>query len=463
MSPFPRSRHCWKKNADNYVLRRGDTVSGILEAVFGKYGSSGYQKGLRIFRLLNPDIPNLNRIYAGQTVWLPTAALRNQPWYASLFDASGNIITTRPPTASGPSPPPPPEKHHGPLQTVASLLGARLQDRGTYYFPRPGRTDAKLDLAKYPILETPDHQRTLILPSTLGSQEMSDLDLPTIQSFWPSLSVLTVAADAPVGHILDAYVSTMPGGSSGPDTVRFIDRGVKVSVSARWWLDTPVTEADGGLAKARTGILPYGGPDAAIPGSLMAYLARHGILLKAVDGSTPEKEDPPASASLKQIPSTQPKAFVAGLTAALGLSYSTGVSISFPYCGLQIPAVTNLITTREGRSVLVDFGSFYGDAIASIERSGLQVLSIRAGEPRRRITEQILTTVGFHYKKNPTFTVPSIHAAYGVKFSVPGFLVTKGASKEQLLSLAPLDPALVQWFTYKGFDILYIVTQEAKS
>jgi hypothetical protein len=161
----------------------------------------------------------------------------------------------------------------------------------------------------------------------------------------------------------------------------------------------------------------------------------------------------------QKIQAGQPKAFVAALAAAMGLSYSTGVSISFPYCGMQIPAVTNLITTQAGRSILVDFGDFYGDAISAIEHSGLPVVSIRGEEPRRSITKKILTAAGLSYQTNPTFAAPSRQGAYGVTVSVPGFLVNQASSRHQLLSLVPLSPTLVQWFAFRGLGIVQLFTQ----
>jgi hypothetical protein len=460
-----------KENAKKYVLRRGDTVSGILSGVFGKYGTASHQKGMRIFKLLNPGVTNLDRVYAGQAIWLPTAALRNQPWYASLFDTSGRITALQPapPTTNTPPQPPQPpappsQDRDAPLQSVARLLGAQLHDRGTYYFPRSGMADAKLNLANCPVLEFPDRRRTLIVPPTPGKRYLSDGDLSAIRSFWPCLSILPVAADSPVGHILDALVKLQPDWSSGPNTVQFLDRGVRVSVHARWWLDLPepagARNPEKALSRTRLGVLPPCGPNAAIPSSLVDYLALHGILLKTTDGPLPEMAEPVGLATpLQEIQPGQPEAFVAALATAMGLSYSTGVSISFPYCGMQIPAVTNLITTQTGRSILVDFGDFYGDAISAIEQSGLPVVCIRGEEPRRNITEKILTAAGLSYQADPTFAAPSRQGAYGVTVSVPGFLVNQASSRHQLLSLVPLAPTLVQWFAFRGLDIVQIFTQ----
>jgi hypothetical protein len=323
--------------------------------------------------------------------------------------------------------------------------------------------DAKLNLADCPILEFPDKGRLLIVPPGPGKQDLPTMDLSAIRSYWPGLSILPVGLASSVEHILDAVVKARPNRSSGRDTVHFLDHGAQVSVNARWWLDEPeagqTSSPERGASRIRTAVIPSFGPNAAIPISLVNYLAQHSIFLKAIDGSQPEGANPPGPSSLQEIPAAQPKAFVAALAAAMGLSYSTGVSISFPYCGMQIPAVTNLITTRAGRSILVDFGSFYGDTITAIEHSGLRVVSIRSGEPCRSIIEKLLTAAGLSYQTDPSFSVPSTRAAYGVHFCIPGFLVNRASSRGQLLSLAPLAPAVVQWFTSRGLDIVQIATQ----
>lgn len=81
-----------QKNSMNYVVMRGDSVSSIISRILGGNTPRSYKEALEIFKYLNPDIKDLNRIQAGQTVTLPTRKTMEAPWYPGLFDGSGNMV-----------------------------------------------------------------------------------------------------------------------------------------------------------------------------------------------------------------------------------------------------------------------------------------------------------------------------------------------------------------------------------
>jgi hypothetical protein len=85
-----------KEHAAAHTVIPGDTVSRLLAAHFGRYGTKSYNEALTLFKALNPQVKNVNLIMVGQTLWLPDESIRNELWYESLFDASGNVATMPP-------------------------------------------------------------------------------------------------------------------------------------------------------------------------------------------------------------------------------------------------------------------------------------------------------------------------------------------------------------------------------
>ncbi|MBW2100937.1 MAG: hypothetical protein JRG68_09340, partial [Deltaproteobacteria bacterium] len=79
--------------SSKYIIKKGDCVSILISRKYGPYGTKSYKEGIKIFEVINPDIPNLSHIYQGQRINLPDPSIKNQPWYEGLFDASGNINT----------------------------------------------------------------------------------------------------------------------------------------------------------------------------------------------------------------------------------------------------------------------------------------------------------------------------------------------------------------------------------
>ena len=73
-----------------YTVQKGDCVSILISTKYGSYGTEPYKQGIELFRMINPDIKNLDRIYAGQDILIPDPAILDQPWYQSLFESSAD-------------------------------------------------------------------------------------------------------------------------------------------------------------------------------------------------------------------------------------------------------------------------------------------------------------------------------------------------------------------------------------
>ena len=74
-----------KANSFEYKVQAGDCVSKIISTQFSRYGKISYNEGIKLFKFINPDIVNLNRIYAGQIINVPVPSIRKEPSYKSLI------------------------------------------------------------------------------------------------------------------------------------------------------------------------------------------------------------------------------------------------------------------------------------------------------------------------------------------------------------------------------------------
>lgn len=458
ISTFPE---LLKSKASEYVIQKGDTVSLILSRSFGNVTSKAYQDARKIFQLINPEVSSLDMIKIGQSVWVPQTAVLNEPWYPSLFDNAGNLLRSENISSGNPapSPPPLPPAPRSSLEKAATLLEGKALTKGVYYFPRPDTDDLKLDLSRFPVLELQDRSRALLVPpaSTSGS-DLTKSDVSAIKSFWKSLSILPVDPNAPPEEILEAFFNSE--NNKGMDNlVSFSDNGITVSVRARWWLKQSHDKNTASPSVApKVGLIPSLDTDGGNTAAILSYLSKHGIVLKSIkdnEKKTPERAKfsvllPPA------IPSAPPKTLVAALMTELALSYSPDVAISFPYGGIQIPAISNLISLGEGRSLLVDFGSLYGEAIEAIEKTGMNIVRIPPQQKPRETIQTLLTATGHAYEENPTFFVPLSPGDLGAEISVPGFLVSRAGYNQTLLSKVSLDPALIRFLNEKEIKIVQI-------
>lgn len=80
--------------ATQHIVEEGDSVSKLLERQFGATSGRSQKEAIEIFKFLNPDIKDLNKIHVGQNINLPVASIKDEPWYPGLFDESGRLVVT---------------------------------------------------------------------------------------------------------------------------------------------------------------------------------------------------------------------------------------------------------------------------------------------------------------------------------------------------------------------------------
>ena len=134
------------KGSTDYRVKKGDCISILISQKYGNYGTPAYQEGEKLFRLMNPQIENLNLIYAGQMIRLPepknqnqspsqppidTAAIQKTPERDHLD--SSVAFDEKIPLSSGVNNGK--EPSDSPLSKVASILDAKLFNKGYYYLP----------------------------------------------------------------------------------------------------------------------------------------------------------------------------------------------------------------------------------------------------------------------------------------------------------------------------------------
>ncbi len=474
-----------------YEVQKGDCVSVLVARRFGAYGTESYKKGFELFKFINPDITDIHYIYPNQILRIPDASLRKQPWYYSLFDGFGKIkrdVTHKDPSdtkfftvknqtvALGNQR----VKLGSPFFKTASILNAKLLDKGTYHFPGKKEEEFELDLSKFPMFEFKDG--TMIIFS--GNSRIKEPDLSVLKSFWSDVNVVSISHDASMEQILDSVFKVIKK-ASYDNRVSFSDRGIKTVVSARW-----ITDKAYATEKKRRFVCITLIEDLSerTPESISRYLDQNGISI--IDILDDNKETEQISTIMGQensiaeevttIDTINYKSFVNDLVTALGFKYSKNVKITFPYAGIQIKAMSNLITTNDGSHLLVDFEDLYGDAVSSIQKAGFDIIQVKKKDNPYTIMQNLLKGMGISYKKDPTFFAAKRPATYNTALTMHGFLIRNkdaGTSPEQklnksdnssfnlqarkgkiFLAASPLHDEVIQFLINEGVKIIMIGT-----
>ena len=448
-----------KHHSTEHIVQKGDFISRLISRDYGLYGTKLYKEGIVLFRLVNPDIVNLDRIYTGQKLYIPNPSLSNKPWYKSLFDSSGNIII-KPDLNSSPAKTPEPfiptVKHDdtpSPFAAIASILDAKFLNKGIYYFPRQNEIDYRLDLSSFPVIELKDNTKILLLID----KNIQDSDLNAIKSYWSNVKIVPITDKASTEQALESVLESFEK-EAFKNKISFSDKGVKVEVKGKWIINQPYFA---GKEKTHLCITPIIDPVERTPDLIACYLEQHDIIIKDILKNFTKTKDKSKKAQNKNtaehviiIDCSDHKTFVNNLLTAMGYNYAQNVAITFPYAGIQIKALSNLISSSNGKLLLVDFGDLYGDAIIAIKKTGLDIIQIKEKDSAYKVIEKIFDALEVSYAKDPTFLAAKRPIIYNTSLTIPGYLISNKKQHKILLATAPVNDDVVQFLINKGIKMI---------
>jgi LysM domain len=459
------------KNSTDYQVKNGDCVSILISQKYGNYGTPSYQEGEKMFRLMNPKIENLNLIYAGQVIRLPNPKNQNQsqPPQPPMMDA-GAIPKTperdRPDSSVAFDENMPlsssvnngEESSDSPLSKVASVLDAKLFNKGDYYLPRPGKEDYKVDLSQTPFIKLEDGKRIFFT----SGDDNQDSEIKILKSFWEDVVVVNVTPEDPLEKVFDTVFGSLEG-----DVIKhrlsFSDHGVEVEVKGKWIIEKP---GENGEAIRHLCITVIDDLKERTPQSIIRYLDQNNIVIKEILIGKSINE-PKSNASrfniadknLDIIDVSDHEAFVKDLLMAMGYQYSPNKNISFQYAGIQINAKSNLAAKGNDNIFYIDFGNFYGDAIHAIEKSGYSIIQIKDNDSLDDIIQILFGAMNSSFIKDPTFLAAKRPADHNTRLTIPGFLMDHADKSMVLLTFAPLHHQVIQFLTDNDIRIIRINLQ----
>ncbi len=449
--------------ANTYKVKRGDTVSKLIAGQFGRFGSTTYKEAVALFKQLNPHVRDIDLIFTDQTIFLP----RGRP-------APQDLALRRNAKSSGASPYPQPvtepdKKRSGssarrpakpmipPLAEAAAIMDAKLLDNGKYYFPRSDKGDLELNLARKPVLEMSDGRRIMLS----GEQKLSPEDLETVKTKWKAFTQVNIPSGAPVEDILNTVLSSVNKATQTP-SLSFSAGGAQISIRAKWIIKGAGTE----MNPVRNICISFiAHPDQRTPTGIVRFLEHHGIKLKEVFRGPkssayvrPVQAIPvPRRNPVKTVMASGRRSFVRDLLKAMDYAYTQNVTITFPYAGTEIKALSNLVNTPAGNPVFVDYGDLFGDAFLTIQKSGFNILQINHTDTPRRITAKLAGALGPDWFRNPAFLAAERPAQFNTEFIIQGYLTEKRADTAQmLLTFTSIDRALVNMLNIRNIRIIVL-------
>ena len=450
---------------ETVVIRKGDSVSKLLSQRFGNIRSKKYQDGLRRFKILNPHLTDLNRLSVGQKVILPSSLPPRLDIAQAPPKESSSERTTQPAkvfpqitmenSVEAQQETTPPAITATSLNQVAAILNAEFYDQGRYHFPNTDGEDRYLDLSLFPVMRLPDQTRVLFIRPF--AQLSSDLDV--IRSYWKRLRIVRIPAP-PVSayQLMDKIFAALNQNHPPRGKTTFTDGDIAVEVKTKWSLKLAQAPGKPDQYICLTPVQKTAKP---FPESIFNYLSKHKITYWEIQpdgqltGTSTEALQHQYPSTAPTIIAIDPRHFVREVSSVLGWSFQDQVEISFPYAGVQVNAVSSMISLGPDRSCLVDFGNFAGDSISAIVSSGLKVISTTDHYEPLELLHHLLDAFSIGYTDHPTIAVRKQNDGRGVSFTFPGILVDLMDGKA-LFTPAIIPDGLQQFLENRGIQTIKI-------
>ncbi len=416
-------------------VKKGETISQLLDSVFLNKDGTINAEGMRALKLSNPDIKDVNLIYAGSIVNIPSASLDSQPW----FQKSSHILNKTANKSNSD------QKNHSDLKSnsnqkrnsdqkdkkiikpkqsktitknnqdrinykytlskvlekYASVVDGRLIHTGRFYFPRINKPDIVLDLKSHPVIELANGGKILISPDRRNSNML----FRTIGKFWKNLKVITLT------EAVDYLSMKEPENNANQLKIEKTKPGKEVNRETKNNRKQPVVQ-DMATFKvinlnAKKEILPPG----------------HEAALKKILGFT-------------------------------RFQYTPDEKVSLSFNSISLNVKLGKIYSKARPDVLVDFGTIYGYALDIIRKKGYHIISFPPKDRFLTSLSKLFIDLAMSVTMDPVF----VSAETNREITINGLYIAGNMIKSHIGGLLitgyPLGKETMSFLNQKNIKIL---------
>jgi LysM repeat protein len=435
-----------------HAVKKGDTLTGILASRGVPTGER--PKYLAAVREVNPSVRDVNRIYAGRTLRIPTERYfgeaekaREEPALAAAVPASaeGNAAADLPPAApltrdvapsageegvAGGKPvaelvqaaSPPPDApvvetgrkavsadvatspgrspFRGLLSDLFNALGEKWVERGTMFLPIPSGGEVVIRLEDFPVVRFSGGAEALLDFRGVLPQRVRE----AITGTWPHVRVVSLSGAPDAGEMIDRILKASGYHSykEGLSRPVVIGETVSVSIPARWVVQrTDQSLLSGDLALVKE--VPEKPGEELL--AVLRYARRVGVrvLPYAADPKTMEgflvgleEEGAVATPVALAVPAAGGLPAVDFGLSFLGIPAQVGerLRIGGKGEGFQLVVQPERVFEAGGRKYVVDTGRMAPAIRAIVEESGYAVFPAGKDEPGRAVFQRLLSAAG---------------------------------------------------------------------
>ena len=406
-----------------YKVRHGDTLYRIIRSEL-KVNEVNIPPTVRAIKSINPNIKNVNRIYAGTLIKLPgktvfvktpeeikpvsqdvvaTSDKAMQP--AKIIEVKDKKIM-------------PPEARLALLKQIVSQMNGTLTTSGNYYLPIPNAGQVTIDCSKIPLIEFDNATVFLDL------ENRADNNLKKIIGSWKNYSLVKINNDDDSFGILKKILTATKTydiiKSEKPLT---IGTSPTIEIMVDWLIVKPIPRQQSKTVVQ--GLRPIDENSILLPKSVKNYAQRNGLFITEFSEATGIVGKPDEIYSLPPIPvfpTNSAKDFTYALVTQLGLSAQKEFDIQLfdtVRDGFNLSLKADVLITKDNKKYVVYSQPLSQQFINALKQAGDETIFVSDGDSPKTIMESVLggIEIPFSYE-HFVFSGPEKNQApYVLKFT----------------------------------------------
>ncbi|MDI6742026.1 MAG: LysM peptidoglycan-binding domain-containing protein [Smithella sp.] len=408
----------------SYKIKTGDTLYKIIRREL-KVDPARTKQTLQTLKAINPNIHNVNRIYAGDVIKLPgkTVFVKapeditpfTDEWATGsrLADQPARVIEIKEKKSM------PPEARLAVLQKIITQMNGTITTTGNYYLPIPKAGQVTIDCSKIPLVEFDDNTTVFVDMEDRTHNNLKKM----ISDNWTNFFLVKVDRNDDTISILRKIINSSKNYSMNKANRPLVIGSVPpVEVMVDW----VITKSG-----PRQQPLPIQGirsiyeDNLLLPKSVKNYYEKNGFILTEISEETGIVGKPDELYSLPPIPvfpTTSAKDLSYALLTHLGFKADKDVDIQVfdaARDGFNLAIKADVLIRKDDYQYIISSQNLSPQFISSLKQTGHETIFVNDNDTPQNNIEEVLRRLGIPFNSG-IFTFSGLdrkQAPYSLKFN----------------------------------------------
>ena len=379
---------------NTYAIKKGDNLIKIIHREL-KIKTNTRQM-LKVIQSLNPNIVNVNRIYAGQTIKLP-----NQTVFVKVAEEDKNVVQEVVKQAESQTQPKetielkekivmPPEARLALIKHVITQMNGSIMTMGNYYLPIPKTGQVTIDCSKIPVIEFDDQTMMFLDLDNRAEDNLKKM----INDNWANYHLIKVDKKDDVIAVLKNIFNTVKGYSmtkrEKPMTIGSLP---PVDLIVDWVITKSNSKQSQPLLQ---GLCIVYGNNPLLPKSIKNYAQKNGLIITEFSeeiGIVGKPEEIYSLPPMPVFPTTSVKDFSYALISYLGFKADKDTEVKvfdIVKDGFNLSIKADVLVKSANKRYIIYSRNLPVQFVNALKKARYEVLFVAENDSPKIIMEKIL-------------------------------------------------------------------------